>query len=68
MTPVGLWQSLNVMGFRATNHINQIAAHEAGKVEALRVVRALQLPPVNTLDDFLVAQKVFIGLLGPDLL
>jgi hypothetical protein len=55
-------------GVRATNHINQIAAHEVGKVEALRVVRALQLPPVNTLDDFLVAQEVFIGLLGPDLL
>jgi hypothetical protein len=55
-------------GVWATNHINQIAAHEVGKVEARRVVRALQLPPITTLDDFLVAQEVFIGLLGPDLL
>jgi hypothetical protein len=54
-------------GVRATNHINQIAAHEIGKVEARRVVRALQLP-ITTLDDFLVAQEVFIGFLGPDLL
>ena len=55
-------------GVRVTNHINQIAAHEVGKVEARRVFRALQLPPVKTLDDFLVAQEIFIGLLGPDLL
>jgi hypothetical protein len=55
-------------GVRATNHINQIAAHEIGKVEARRVVRALQLPQITTLEDFLVAQEVFIGLLGPDLL
>ncbi len=55
-------------GMEVTNRINQIAAHEVGKVEAQRIVRALRLPPVTTLDEYLLAQEVFIGLVGPDLL
>ena len=55
-------------GMEVANRINQIAAHEVGKVEAHRIVRALQLPPVTTLDEYLLAQEVFIGLLGPNLL
>jgi hypothetical protein len=55
-------------GMEVTNRINRIAAHEVGKVEARRIVRALQFPPVTTLDDYLLAQEVFIGFLGPDLL
>lgn len=55
-------------GMQAANHLNQIAAHEIGKVEAQRIVRALQLPPVTTRDDYLAAQEAFIGVLGPDLL
>ncbi len=55
-------------GMQIANRLNQIAAHEIGKVEAQRIVRALQLPPVTTLDDYLLAQEAFIGLLGPDLL
>ena len=55
-------------GMEATNRLNKIAAHEVGKVEAQRIVRALQLPPVTTLDNYLLAQEVFIALLGPDLL
>lgn len=53
---------------QVTNRLNQIAAHELGKVEAQRIVRALGLPPVTTLDDYLLAQEIFIGFLGPDLL
>lgn len=55
-------------GIQITNRLNQIAAHEIGKVEAQRVARALQLAPVATLGDYLLAQEIFIGLLGPDLL
>ncbi len=55
-------------GLQVTNRLNQIAAHEIGKVEAQRIVRALGLPPVTTLDDYLLAQEIFIGFLGPDLL
>lgn len=55
-------------GMQAANRLNEIAAHEIGKVEAKRIVRALQLPLVTNLDDYLLAQEVFIGLLGPDLL
>jgi len=55
-------------GMPVANRLNQIAAHEVGKVEAQRIARALRLPPVATLDDYLLAQEVFIALLGPDLL
>ncbi len=54
-------------GIAEANRLNQIAAHEVGKVEAQRVARALKLSP-RTLDDFLLAQELFIALLGPDLL
>lgn len=55
-------------GLPATNRLNRIAAHEIGKVEALRIVRALGLPPVQTLDDYLLMQEILIGFLGPTLL
>jgi len=55
-------------GIQVTNRLNQIASHEIGKVEAPRLVRALGLPPVQTLDEYLLAQEIFIGFLGPDLL
>jgi len=58
----------NEYGLQIANRLNQIAAHEIGKVEAQRIVRALQLPPITTLDDYLLAQEIFISLLGPDLL
>src|SRR3972149_4618032 len=55
-------------GMQVANRLNQIAAHEIGTVEARRIARALRLPPVTTLDDCLLAQELFINLLGPDLL
>jgi len=55
-------------GIEAANRLNQVAAHEEGKVEARRIIRMLQLPPAATVDDYLVAQEIIIGLLGPDLL
>lgn len=55
-------------GIPVANRLNQTAAHETGKVEARRIARALQLPPVTTVDDYLLAQEVLISLLGPDLL
>jgi len=55
-------------GLPVANQLNKIAAHAIGKVEAPRLVRALSLPAVTTLDDYLLAQEVFIGLLGADLL
>jgi len=55
-------------GLDAANRLNQVAAHEVGKAEARRAVRALELPPVTGLDDYLVLQEALISLLGPDLL
>ncbi|MBI2914001.1 MAG: hypothetical protein HYY03_08785 [Chloroflexi bacterium] len=55
-------------GIEAANRLNQAAAHAEGKAEAQRIVRALQLPPVATVDDYLLAQETMIGLLGPQLL
>lgn len=55
-------------GMEATNRLNQTAAHEEGKVEARRIARALELPPVDNVDAYLVFQEIMIGLLGPDLL
>ncbi len=55
-------------GMPAANRANQAAAREVGKVEARRLARALGLGPVTNAADFLLAQEVFIGLLGPDLL
>ena len=55
-------------GMPAANRLNQIAVQAIGKLEAQRIVRALQLPPVTSLNGCLLAQEVFIGLLGPDLL
>src|SRR3990172_4003650 len=55
-------------GMQVANRLNQIAAHEIGTVKARRIARALRLPPVTTLDDYLLAQEFFISLLGPDLL
>ena len=55
-------------GMQVTNRLNQRAAHELGKAEARRIARALGLPPVATLDDYLLVQEVLIGLFGPDLL
>lgn len=55
-------------GIQVTNRLNRIAAHEVGKAEARRIARALQLRPVTGIDDYLLAQEVLIGFLGPDLL
>jgi uncharacterized protein DUF6125 len=55
-------------GMETANRLNQMAAHDIGMVEAQRIVRALQLPPALTLDDFMLMQEIFISLLGPDLL
>jgi len=55
-------------GLPVANQLNKIAAHAIGKVEAPRLVRALSLPTVTTLDDYLLAQEVFICLLEADLL
>ena len=55
-------------GLQAASWLNQVASHEEGRVEARRLMRALQLPPVATLDDYLLLQETIIGLLGPELL
>lgn len=55
-------------GIEIANRINRTAAHEVGKVEARRIARAVQLPQEGGIDDYLVAQEVLIGILGPDLL
>ena len=55
-------------GLEAAGRLNQVASHEEGKVEARRLMRALGLPTVATLEDYLLLQETIIGLLGPELL
>ena len=55
-------------GVEAASRLNKSVAHEVGKAEAPANVRALELPPIATLDDYLVLQEMFISLLGPQLI
>ncbi|MDO8612482.1 MAG: DUF6125 family protein [Dehalococcoidia bacterium] len=55
-------------GLEAASRLNQVASHEEGKVEARRLMRALQIPPSETAEDYLLLQETIIGLLGPELL
>jgi len=55
-------------GLEAASRLNQVASHEEGKVEARRIMRALQIPPSETAEDYLLLQETIIGLLGPELL
>ena len=55
-------------GLEAASRLNQAASHEEGKVEARRIMRALQIPTPETVDDYLLLQETLIGLLGPELL
>ena len=55
-------------GLEAASRLNQVASHEEGKVEANRIMRALQIPPSETADDYLLLQETILGLLGPELL
>ncbi len=41
-------------GIEAACRLNQTVAHEVGKVEAPGIARTLQLPPISSLDDYLV--------------
>jgi len=54
-------------GLEAANRLNRTAAHAVGEVEARRIARALELPAVRTIDDWLLTQEVLLGLVGPDL-
>ena len=55
-------------GLEAASRLNQVASHEEGKVEANRIMRALDIPPSETADDYLLLQETLISLLGPELL
>jgi len=55
-------------GIETANRLNQAAAHEEGKIEARRIIRALRLAPAATADDCLLTQEIIIGLVGPELL
>ncbi len=50
------------------NRLNRIAAHEVGKVETHRIVRASGIPPVKTIDDWLLTQELLVAFLGPQLM
>ena len=55
-------------GLEATSRLNQVASHEEGKVEAHRIMGALQIPQSETAADYLLLQETLISLLGPELL
>jgi len=54
-------------GMEAANRLNRVAAHDVGEVEARRIARALELPAVRTVDDWLLTQEILLALLGSDL-
>lgn len=56
------------VGIEAANRLSRAAAHAQGKAEAEQVVRALGLPAVAGLDDYLAVQELLIRLLVPGLL
>jgi len=53
-------------GLEAASRLNQLASHEEGKVEANRIMGALQIPPSETADDYLLLQETIIALVGPE--
>src|SRR3972149_4691483 len=55
-------------GLEAASQLNQAASHEEGKVEAHRIMGALQIPPPETAGDYLLLQEIIAGLLVPELL
>ena len=44
-------------GLEAANRLNQVASHEEGKVEANRIMQALQIPPSETADDYISCSR-----------
>jgi hypothetical protein len=55
-------------GMKAANRINQTAVRDTAKVEMPRLFRALERPPVQSIEDYLLMQEAIIGLFGPDAL
>ena len=55
-------------GMQAANRLNQTAAREIGKVEARRILGALDLLPANSTEDCLLFQEILISVVGPDLI
>jgi len=55
-------------GLEAASRLNQVASHEEGKVEAHRIMRALNITPPETAGDYVLLQETMISLLGPELL
>ena len=55
-------------GMEATNRINKKAIRETGRIEAHRLLTALDLGPAQTVEDCLLVVETIIGLFGPDLL
>ncbi len=54
-------------GIEVADRLNRRASHDVGLAEAKRLISALQLPPVKTLDDYLLMQEVAVAFFGPDL-
>lgn len=55
-------------GMALANRLNRAASRECGRAEARRLVGVLGLPPVRSVEDWILVQETFIGLLGPDLI
>jgi hypothetical protein len=51
-----------LFGLQAANVANKQAVKEAGRAEARRVIRAVDIPGVASLDDYLIAQEVLAEL------
>ncbi|MBU0513732.1 MAG: hypothetical protein KJ621_03060 [Proteobacteria bacterium] len=55
-------------GLEAAGRLNQVAAHAVGLVEAKRLAKALDLSRPRTVEDLILLQETFIGLVGPNLM
>lgn len=54
-------------GAETASRLNLIASHEIGKIEAPRIARALRLPPMKTVDDYLLTQEIAAALVAPQM-
>jgi len=56
------------LGAETANRLSRSAAQAQGRFEALEVTRIFALPAITTLDEYLTAQELLLGLLAPGVL
>jgi hypothetical protein len=55
-------------GIEAANRLNQMVARELGRVEMKRLMKALNVPPLRNMEEYLNLKKTALSMFGPDLI